>query len=537
MASADNVKKKIQYIISECNKISGSDQKTLGMALLAVIFALDPLNIQITENGTYNPSDYGANCIGTVQVEVPDRYQEGYDTGLAEGNMNADIRYQEGYDMGRNDGHTEGYTEGYDMGRNEGYNEATANLPPERTEADVTLTDTDFGHTTIDIPQGIYMTDIHINHLADVLLPWGWVISEGQAITKLYFNPQWANDFFDPPRSMDEELRNASYRYYDFNGIQMGEYDLFVGKTEDGQSIVCAFFDVTALQPGLYIIGVGNVSNMTIIYSTQDFDYTAQGLPFAANAGWNTAEADFLCTISRIGDIYKGAYWAFVSRVPVRFGDVQTEAMADIRLADGISRVQSISQIDLRESAHSASDVLIPAQVQAAGQVRAIENVAPENIRTAARAQAFVEGKRRIQADAGIQAATAFPKTDMLAHGAALAYPEPIGAVSTVRPVETGQGQALRTDAKQSIFSRATASANSLPRQLAGAEKKTYTISSTAAGTLRSRDVSAEKSTGITAACALDLAWLPQVLVDGGLWLRQVYDDPVLLENGALEVT
>ncbi len=305
MATADSVKKKLQWAISEINKISGGDEKTLAMAVVNMILAFDPLNIQITENGTYNPSDYGVNCIGTVQVEVPDRYQEGYDTGLSEGSANADMRYQEGYDMGRN----------------EGYNEATANLPPERTEADVTLTDTDFGHTTIDIPQGIYMTDIHINHLADVLLPWGWVISEGQAITKLYFNPQWANDFFDPPRSMDEELRNASYRYYDFNGIQMGEYDLFVGKTEDGQSIVCAFFDVTALQPGLYIIGVGNVSNMTIIYSTQDFDYTAQGLPFAANAGWNTAEADFLCTISRIGDIYKGAYWAFVSRVPVRFGN------------------------------------------------------------------------------------------------------------------------------------------------------------------------------------------------------------------------
>ncbi len=306
MATADNVKKKIQYIISECNKISGSDQKTLGMAVLAAILAFDPLDIQITENGTYNPSDYGANCIGTVQVEVPDRYQEGYDTGLSEGSANADVRYQEGYDMG----HSEGYTE------------ATANLPPERSDADITITDNEFGEFTVNIPQGIY-PDIEKLSGVSFPCPYGWVCNVGDTITKLYFNTRWANDFFNPPRTMDEVLSSISYADRTFNGLRYGEFNLFVGRTEDGSYMGCSLVDLTAIQPGLYVIGTGNIPalKVTFVYATQDFDFTAMGLPLAAKAGWNTAEVDFPCTITSSGYGGNSEALYLVSKVPVRFGN------------------------------------------------------------------------------------------------------------------------------------------------------------------------------------------------------------------------
>lgn len=43
-------------------------------------------------------------------------------------------------------------------------------------------------------------------------------------------------------------------------------------------------------------------------------------------------------------------------------------------------------------------------------------------------------------------------------------------------------------------------------------------------------------SSGITVACTVDSAWYPPEWINGGLYLRQVYEDPVQNENGELEV-
>lgn len=50
-------------------------------------------SITITENGTYNAADYGRDGFNPVDVNVPDRYDEGYKDGL-----------KDGYDNGYADG-------------------------------------------------------------------------------------------------------------------------------------------------------------------------------------------------------------------------------------------------------------------------------------------------------------------------------------------------------------------------------------------------------------------------------------------------
>ena len=48
--------------------------------------------------------------------------------------------------------------------------------------------------------------------------------------------------------------------------------------------------------------------------------------------------------------------------------------------------------------------------------------------------------------------------------------------------------------------------------------------------------ISAEHNSVSSTACVLDTGWYPPALVDGGLFVRQVYDRPVQKENGTLEV-
>lgn len=49
-------------------------------------------------------------------------------------------------------------------------------------------------------------------------------------------------------------------------------------------------------------------------------------------------------------------------------------------------------------------------------------------------------------------------------------------------------------------------------------------------------EMAVRQGSGTNAAVSLDTAWYTPVFVDGGLYLRQVYDDPVQNENGELEV-
>lgn len=67
--------------------------------------------LTVTENGTYTASDYGCDGFDPVNVQVPDRYDEGYADGYNEGH---EVGYTEGYDVG----HSDGYNEGYDFAYN-----------------------------------------------------------------------------------------------------------------------------------------------------------------------------------------------------------------------------------------------------------------------------------------------------------------------------------------------------------------------------------------------------------------------------------
>lgn len=312
MANADSVKDKLHRLIDDANATTGGTADTVAKAVeqLRAGYGEAPAltELSVAENGTYTP-DLGTDGFSQVDVQVPDRYDEGYNNG----NMNADLRYQEGYDMGRSDG----YTEGHDAG----YNEGVASAGPERSYADVVINRTDIGVIDVYFPEGHYPDITKSYNFEELIKPY-WFINSGNTITKLYFNTQWTFNLYGVQVSLDDVLRSGGlYRYYDFNGIRVGECDLLVGDVENGNSVVCAFFDFTALQAGLYGIGVGNVSNMTIIYSTQDYDFTALGLPYAGKAGWNAAEADFPCTIRDYGDIYYQACWGLISKVPVRFGN------------------------------------------------------------------------------------------------------------------------------------------------------------------------------------------------------------------------
>ena len=64
--------------------------------------------LTVTENGTYTATDYGCDGFDPVNVQVPDRYDEGYADGYNDG---YDAGYTEGYDAG----HTEGYNDGYEF--------------------------------------------------------------------------------------------------------------------------------------------------------------------------------------------------------------------------------------------------------------------------------------------------------------------------------------------------------------------------------------------------------------------------------------
>ena len=61
--------------------------------------------LTVTENGTYTAADYGCDGFDPVNVQVPDRYDEGYTQGYTDG-------YNEGYDNGHTDGYDNGYNEG-----------------------------------------------------------------------------------------------------------------------------------------------------------------------------------------------------------------------------------------------------------------------------------------------------------------------------------------------------------------------------------------------------------------------------------------
>ena len=53
--------------------------------------------LSVTENKKYNAADYGCDGFNPVDVNVPDRYDEGYKDGYDEG-------YKDGYDKGHADG-------------------------------------------------------------------------------------------------------------------------------------------------------------------------------------------------------------------------------------------------------------------------------------------------------------------------------------------------------------------------------------------------------------------------------------------------
>lgn len=53
--------------------------------------------LSVTENKEYNAADYGCDGFNPVDVNVPDRYDEGYKDGYDEG-------YKDGYDKGHADG-------------------------------------------------------------------------------------------------------------------------------------------------------------------------------------------------------------------------------------------------------------------------------------------------------------------------------------------------------------------------------------------------------------------------------------------------
>ena len=66
--------------------------------------------LTVTENGTYTAADYGCDGFDPVNVQVPDRYDEGYADGYNEGH---EVGYTEGYDAGHSDGYNDGYEFAY----------------------------------------------------------------------------------------------------------------------------------------------------------------------------------------------------------------------------------------------------------------------------------------------------------------------------------------------------------------------------------------------------------------------------------------
>lgn len=68
----------------------------------------------ITENGEYNAIDDNADGFNPVIVNVPDRYDEGYEDGKNDG-------YEEGYENGKAEGYEEGKNDGYDSGYDDSF--------------------------------------------------------------------------------------------------------------------------------------------------------------------------------------------------------------------------------------------------------------------------------------------------------------------------------------------------------------------------------------------------------------------------------
>ncbi len=194
-------------------------------------------------------------------------------------------------------------------------------------------------------------------------------------------------------------------------------------------------------------------------------------------------------------------------------------------------------QVGLVRSPQAESDIPLSTTIQAEERAVDAANVGLEKIHIIPKMLISVDGKCPIDMDPSFTTSSTFQGIDALVRMAVTAEPDRSNLTTDMVPIDADRGNALWVDTSQSGGSRMEAAAEKLPRQTILAEKKTHTTSGAATVTLPSQEVSAVKSIGITTGCSLDIGWLPPVWVDGGLWIRQVHDDPIQQDNGALEVT